>query len=112
MSLYQQIVDTYRACGSIRMTANRCGCSREIARRVAITEGLITCPRIEQIHKLSSLGLSNEAIAQRLKCAVSTVAANSPYQRGIRVDQEITKTALRVRKYRARKKERKDKHDC
>lgn len=110
MSLYQQIVDTYKVCQSIRMTANRCGCSRETVRRVAITEGLITSPRIEQIRKLANFGLSNEQISQRLGCAVSTVAANSPYQRGVRVDQEITKNALRVRRYRARKKEREDKY--
>ena len=104
MSLYQKIVDTYRIHNTIRMTAIKCGCSRDIVRRVAITEGLLDSPRIRQINEMLQRGMDVPEIARRLNCSEATVRGNSPYRRGCMADFPVTENALRIRACRARKK--------
>lgn len=111
MSLYQKIADTYRVTGSIRTTSIRCECSRQMVRRVAITEGLYTTPRIEQIKEMTERGLTPEQIADRLGCTKTAIVTNMPYRRGIRQDGQITAGALRMRKHRERKKNLWNKED-
>lgn len=112
MSLHNDILSAYADRPTIRGTANRCGCSREIVRRVLITAGLITSPFIEQVRTLSNLGLSTMEIADRLNCARSTVAANAPYTRytcGCHNDYTPTPNAIRVRRYKIKKEREKEK---
>lgn len=104
MRLSAKIIAAYRNHPTIYTAAKRCGCSRDIARRVLLAAGLITSPRADEVRTLHDAGLPPAEIAERLGCTVSTVYHYAPYIRGCRADYIPTPNALRIRKHRARKR--------
>lgn len=103
MSLSAKIIAAYRNHPTIYTAAKRCGCSRDVARRVLLAAGLISSPRADAVRTLLSAGLSPAEIADRLGCTVSTVYHYAPYQRGVRADYIPTRNAIYIRNHRARK---------
>lgn len=104
MSLSAKIIAAYRDHPTIYTAAKRCGCSRSVARRVLLDAGLISSARADEVRTLRSAGLSASEIAERLHCSPRTIANYTPYQRGCHADYIPTANALRIRKYRARKR--------
>ena len=103
--LRQEILKVYRKEKSLRKTAENTGTSLETVRRILITEGLHTSPKIERIRELTAAGMPPSDIAELLHCGKSSVIANMPYPRGCRADWPETQNAKRIRACRARKKE-------
>lgn len=95
MSLSTDIIAAYREHPTIYTAAKKCNCTRDVARRVLLSEGLISSPLIEQVRTLRSARLSTSEIAERLHCYPRTVANYTPYQRGCRADypQRLTPCA-------------------
>lgn len=104
MSLYQDIIAAYRAHPTIYTAAQKCNCTRDVARRVLLAAGLISSQRADEVRTLLSAGLPPGQIADRLGCTISTVYNYAPYQRGLHADYIPTANALRIRKCRARKR--------
>lgn len=104
MSLSAEIIAAYHDHPTIYTAAKRCGCSRDIARRVLLAAGLITSPRADEVRTLHDAGLPPAEIAERLGCTVSAVYNYLPYRRGVHADYVPTKNVLRIRKYRSRKR--------
>ena len=103
--LRQEILKTYRNEKSIRKTVEKTGAPFETVRRILITEGLHTSPKIERIRELTAAGMPPADIAELLQCSKSSVIANMPEPRGCRADWPETQNAKRIRACRARKKE-------
>lgn len=104
MSLSNDIIAAYREHPTIYTVAKKCNCSRDVARRVLLSAGLISSKRAEEVHTLLSAGLSIGQIAERLDCTVETVYHHIPYRRGVHADYTPTPNALRIQKCRARKR--------
>lgn len=104
--LRQEILKTYRKEKSIRKTVEKTGAPFETVRRILITEGLHTSPKIKRIRELTAAGMPPADIAELLQCSKSSVIANMPYPRGCRADWPETQNARRIRACRARKKKR------
>lgn len=104
MSLYNDILLAYRDHPTLYKTAKKCNCSRDVARRVLLDAGLLSSSRADEVRTLLSAGLSAGQIADRLGCTVSAVYNYLPYQRGVHADYTPTPNALRIRKYRVRKR--------
>lgn len=103
MSLSAKIIAAYRNHPTIYTAAKRCGCSRDVARRVLLAAELISSPRADEVRTLHDAGLPPAEIADSLGCTVSAVYNYLPYRRGVHADYTPTPNALRIRKCRARK---------
>lgn len=105
--VYQQILDHYKICGSIKQTAAELQIGEPAVRKVLITEGIWTSPRIEMIMSLREAGLNDREIAEKLHISISCVNNNSPYSKGTYLEIEKSLNAQRIKKCREKKTRRK-----
>lgn len=103
MDQYSKILATYRQKKSLRATAKSLDISNQTVRRVLITAGLYTSPRVERIRELSAAGMPPQDIAEMLGITYGAVVASTPYPHGPRADWPVSRNALAIRKTRARK---------
>lgn len=100
MSLYDDVITAYRDHPTIYAAAKRCGCPRQVARRVLISVGLYSTPRTQQVQTMLSRGLTVAQIAEALGITRTAVVCNMPYTLGCRADSIPSAHAMRMRKYR------------
>ena len=103
MDQYSKILSAHRQHKSLRATAQSLGISYQTVRRVLITAGLYTSPRVERIRELSAAGMPPQDIADMLGITYGAVVASMPYPHGPRADWPVSRNALAIRKTRARK---------
>lgn len=103
MDQYSKILATYRQKKSLRATAKSLDISNQTVRRVLITAGLYTSPRVERIRELSAAGMPPQDIAEMLGITYGAVVASMPYPHGPRADWPVSRNALAIRKTRAKK---------
>lgn len=104
MSLSAEIIAAYHDHPTIYTAAKRCGCPRQVARRVLISAGLYSTPRTQQVQAMLSSGLTVDQVAAALGVTRTAVVCNMPYSLGCRADAIPSAHALRMRKYRKRLK--------
>ena len=68
MDQYSKILATYRQKKSLRATAKSLDISNQTVRRVLITAGLYTSPRVERIRELSAAGMPPQYIRMDWAC--------------------------------------------
>ncbi len=93
---------------SLKQTAARMNCSPEKVKKILITAGLYKSPRSEEIARLAAEGLTEDQIADKLGISKKAVNTYTPYTRGMQNADYPTINALRIRKCRAKKKEKKE----
>lgn len=104
MTIYDEIVDLYKTCGSQRDVAISLGVSDAVVHKVLISEGLIESDITEQIERLQIGGLSNTEIAERLGVSKSCVNMNIPYRRGTYLNEDKSDMAEYMQRYRKKKR--------
>lgn len=102
MSEYQNIIDEYLKCNSVKETAKRCNTYPIKVRRVLITEGLWRSDTSDAIGELFSQGLSTAEIAEQLYTSEKNVQSYLPYTRGTYGAEEKSQEAIRCDNYRKR----------
>ena len=100
--LYNQIVDEFMNCGSVKQTAIKVGTSLVRAQRVLITEGLWRSDTSEAVADLLRQGKTTQEIADILHVSIKTVQAYMPYTKGF-YSEDKSSDAKRSDSYRKRK---------
>lgn len=99
----EDVLMEYRKRLSIRETARALDVSGGVVRKCLITHGEIETAMTRRIGALLKEGRSQKEICGMLGISYSCVNANSPYERGMRIEQSQTVNAQRIRECRARK---------
>lgn len=99
-----EIIELYRRTGSLRATAAIVGAGTQAVRRILIEANEYTSPQSTAIAELLAQGLTQQEIAKRLGLSYSTVNSYAPYERGTHIAGRCTQNALRIRRYRAKKR--------
>jgi len=100
--LYDQIIEEYKKCGSVKQTADTVGTTLVRAQRVLITEGLWRSDTSDAIGELYREGKTTQEIADELFISVKTVQAYLPYSKGFYSETEKSRDAMRSSRYRNR----------
>lgn len=96
----KQIVNLYKANNSIRATAAAADICESAIRKVLITSGEYTSPRMVKIVELQKRGMTTKEIAAELGVKESTIKCYLPYSRGSYLFGEKSKNALRIQRWR------------
>ena len=99
----EDVVMEYKKRLSIRATAREMDISEGTVRKCLITHGEIETAMTRRIGALLQEGRSQKEICGILGISYSCVNANSPYERGMRIEPSQTVNAKRIRECRARK---------
>ena len=99
----EDVLKEYRKRMSNRETARELDISEGVVRKCLITHGEIETAMTRRIGALLQEGRSHNEICWILGISYSCVNANSPYQRGMRIEPSQTVNAQRIRECRARK---------
>ncbi len=97
------LINAYKRNQSIYLTAKESGVSIGVVRKTLITAGIYTSPLVEQISKLSAMGLSEVEIAKKLSLSTSEINANKPYKKGSYLNKSKSVNAVRIKKHREKK---------
>lgn len=104
--MVNEICNYYKGCKSIKATARKFNLSDQKVRKILITNGLYTSPQISVAQSLYNLGLSYDEIAERMNVTKHCVIAYLPYVKCVYNDDHPTPNALRVRKCKAKNREK------
>ena len=77
-------------------------CSFSKARKILIHAGLYQSKRSLEINQYINDGLSLKEIADKLNITLQTINSHLKYNKGIYLDENPTKNAISIRKYRSK----------
>ena len=104
----EEVIEIYRKTGSIRLTAEQSGLTRQTVRRILITAGEYTTDFTELIREKQAQGQSVDSIAEELGVTRTWIVANTPYSRGAYSVGPRSDNALYIAERRKRRKEAAD----
>ena len=100
-----KILEIYRRRQTIKATAREAGCSEGVVRKVLVGAGIIKTPLTERIAELRNAGMTQSDIAELLGLSDTCINVNTPYIGKSYLDKNKTLNAIRIAKWRKRKKE-------
>lgn len=101
---YYSTVDGENKKGNISKVMEKFSISRTKALKILITSGAIDTPLHRDIMKLKEEGYDAEEIANTLNVSISTISANTPYEKVIYNGEEKSSGAVNVENFRNREK--------
>lgn len=102
-----EILSTYENTQSIRKTALVCGVSQTTVYKTLVNAGAYTNDLTERIAELAEQGISQKDISEILRVSRTTVNKLSPYTKGSYLQEEKSRNALTIRRWRERHKPQK-----
>lgn len=101
----EEIIETYRATGSLKRAQKECGVSYQVIRRILASVGVYTSEFTETINRLHEDGVSVEELSLRFKISEKAVISHLPHTKGSYAIDEKTANAIRIQECRKRKKQ-------
>ena len=100
----KDIIAIYHETGSIKLTAEKSGLTRQTVRRILITAGEYSTAFTELIREKQAQGQSIDSIAEELGVTRTWIIANMPYSRGAYSVGPRSENALYIAERRKRRK--------
>jgi len=100
----EDVVNYYKRVGSMKRTGEEFGISESKCKKILIDAGAYTSPRYLQISELIDKGLSKEQICEALRITEHTYNNYVPYSKGVYLSDAPTKNAIRIRRFREKKR--------
>lgn len=100
----EDIIRSYNIEGSIKKVAALFRISEQKVRKILIDADLYESDMSVQVKDLYEQGFSVENIADKLKVSKGTVSGYLPYTKGGYLSDAPSKNALRIRKYRSKRR--------
>lgn len=100
----ESVLQKYGKYKSIKRTAQECGVSEQVVKRILISEGICPSDRSAEVMSMYEQGMSVDEIADRLKIRPHSVISYLPYRKCCYAVGEPTANAKRIRKHRENKK--------
>ena len=101
-----EIVEYYKKCENLKETSAAFGIGWQKVRKILITEGEYVSETAEKVQKIYNSGAHIEDIMNKLKISKSTVNSYLPYERTVYNKENPSKNAIKIRKWRAKNKEK------
>lgn len=98
------ILTMYGITKSVRLTAEKAGCSPQVIRRILITNGIYPGEKGREIARLLTLDYTPQEIADHLKISLKTVVNHMPYTRGSYAIGQKSENAKRIARCRSKEK--------
>ena len=105
-ALFSSVIRLYEQENSLRQISKRLHISEQKARKILITCGMWDSTLSRTINNMFSSGKTQAQIAKELGMKEKTVNSYLPYTRGMQNAEYPSMNALRIRKYREKKKEK------
>lgn len=103
-AIQERVVELYKILQSQKAVSKKTGLSEQTVRKMLVSEGILNEYAV-QINGMLGSGMSKEDIAKQMGVTVKTVGAHLPYTRGTYCDSEKSENAIRIARWRKKKKE-------
>ena len=100
----EEILSAYNKQRSIKAVSRQFHLSEQVVRRILISCGVYWSERAENVTALFQRGKTVKEIAEELQISRTTVFCYIPYEKGSYVLGDKSNNAIRIQKWRQRKK--------